>query len=216
MAEAYGYETQTRSGWSTGAKVAAGCGVATFIVLILVCGGVIWAANWLGNKVQAFVDEHEAAGFTIVDAEHLQVTSPIDVPTAYVGQSFIIDADASADLAFLCQSATISSHLQGNIEDFNGQMLTLQSGAEIDGDVSLGLVQVLTIKNGAIVHGNIHASTGQMITIEAGAVVEGTITGTWQTINQSPGAIVGSDTPTTTDQSERDPEAPDAPPDDGG
>jgi cytoskeletal protein CcmA (bactofilin family) len=191
MADTYAYDRANRTGWSTGSKVAVGCGLVTFVLLILVCGGVFWGVNWLKNRVQAFVEKHEAAGFTIVDTDQLHVVSPITTPTAYVGGEFTIDADSSADIAFLCQSARISSHIQGNIEAFNGQMLTLQSGAEIDGDINLGLIQLLEIQSGAIVHGNIHATTGQIITINNGAVVEGTITGTWQSINKQAGAIVG-------------------------
>lgn len=192
MVDQYSMHDTGRSGMSTGAKVAIGCGVITLIVIALICAGGFFGIRFLQSKIEEFQNDWEAKGYTVEAVQTAVLTSEVQGPHAYFGQSISIQNGADDNLAFLCQFVDITGVVQGSIEQFMGQSLTLKTGCLIEGDVHINAAQDVIVQNGATINGQLIVDSAQSVSIEAGASVLGGLRGSWQTLNQSPDAIVGT------------------------
>lgn len=148
---------QQQPGISGGAKVAIGCAAAAFVVVALVCGGIVWVGYLAVDKaeqvvqqvitemekqVEAFATKFEVQGYTRVKGQAINVTTDIDKPTVYTVQVFTLNADSNADLAVMAQAAEINGNIDGDLH-FYGQSLTISPDAVITGDLHIEFAQVV-------------------------------------------------------------------------
>jgi hypothetical protein len=135
----------SRKRLSKGAKIGIGCGVAAGVMIVVVCAGVIVAAIWGFNKVNAFAREFEQKGYVRVQGQVIEVTQPVSTPTVYTCQVVKIKSDVNADVAIMCQVAEVYSTIDGDVEFF-GQSLTIRPEAVITGDLKVRGAQVVDIQ----------------------------------------------------------------------
>ncbi len=152
----------TRRGMSTGAKVGIGCAILGVLLLVLICAGLIFGGYWGVQQIIKFVEDFEQQGYTLVEGQRLNVTTPVTESTVYTGELLTIDADVTGNLAIAVQSATINGRVEGDI-DFVGQELTIGPEAVVTGDVRVRFGQTVTVFG----------------------TVEGEISGMYQTLRQN-------------------------------
>lgn len=154
-------------GMSSGAKTAIGCGLAAFLCMALICGGIGFVTYLAFDKaegvvkqviaemekqVEAFAAPFEAQGFERVTGQVVEVTSDIQKPTVYTVQVFKLEANSEADLAVMAQVAEINGTINGDLHFF-GQTLKIHPDAVITGDLHVQVAQV--VDNRGTVQGNI-------------------------------------------------------------
>src|SRR5690606_16229985 len=148
---------QQPQGLSSGAKTAIGCAAVAFVVMTLICGGIVWvgylAVDKAGEVVQQVIEElekqteafaarFEAEGYQRVTGQVVKVTTDVEKPTVYTVQVFELDADSAADLAVMAQVAEIKGTIDGDLH-FLGQQLTIHPDAVITGDLRVQMAQVV-------------------------------------------------------------------------
>lgn len=158
---------QQPQGLSSGAKTAIGCAAVAFVVMTLICGGIVWVGylavdkagevfqqvvKELEKQTEAFAARFEAEGYERVRGQVVKVTTDVEKPTVYTVQVFELDADSAADLAVMAQVAEIKGTIDGDLH-FLGQTLTIHPDAVITGDLHVQLAQV--IDNRGTVQGEI-------------------------------------------------------------
>jgi hypothetical protein len=151
-ASPFDYSQPPRQGLSKGAKIGIGCGVLT-LILLLICGGLIYFGFQQWRKFEAIVEEYEARGYVRVAGQVIEVTQPVNTPTVYFGQVVNIRADVNADIAVIAQVCEVFSTIDGNL-DFFGQLLTIHPQAVVTGDVHVRGAQTAT--NRGTVHGRMY------------------------------------------------------------
>lgn len=144
-------------GLSPGAKVALGCGALLLTCMLACCGGAAYLGWWGWSKVDAFAQEFVAKGYRRQSGQVLVVPGPVDEPTVYTGQVVRIEGEVNADIAIMSQMAEISGEVDGDI-DFYGQVLHVQPGAVVKGDIRVKGAQVVTIEG--VVDGEITGDYG--------------------------------------------------------
>lgn len=145
MYEPAGFEPLPRKGMSKGAKIGIGCGV-TALLLILVCGGLIWyAVRHFLNEAKAFAADFESRGYVRQSSQTIDVNQPLNQSTVFLAQYVRVNAPVVGNLAFATQTAEINANVDGDI-DFWGQVLTISPNVVVTGDVRVKLAQVVDIK----------------------------------------------------------------------
>jgi len=148
-------------GRSAGANLAIGCAVVALLAMVLVCGGIIvggyWARGVVERELEAFAAPFEAEGFVRQIGQDIRVTSAPNEDMIYVGQNITIAVPVEVNLAILAQTAKISSDVSGDVT-FLGQILTVDAGVTIHGDLEVRGAQLVRMRG----------------------VVTGAVTGSWQ------------------------------------
>ena len=162
----YDFDQQPQ-GMSSGAKTAIGCGLAAFLCMALICGGIIWVGylavekaevvvkqviDEMQKQVESFAAPFEAQGFQRVTGQVMEITSDIQKPTVYTVQVFKLEANSEADLAVMAQVAEIDGTINGDLHFF-GQVLKIHPDAVITGDLHIQVAQA--VENEGTVEGNI-------------------------------------------------------------
>ena len=109
--------------------------------------GTIEGLEDLANAEEILLD-YEEKGYERIEGQIIKETEPIDNKRLYIAQVLEIKSDVSTDIAIFAQSATIRGTINGDL-DFAGQMLNIEKGAVVKGDVNCRLGQVLVI-NGKV------------------------------------------------------------------
>jgi len=162
----YDFDQQPQ-GMSSGAKTAIGCGLAAFLCMALICGGIVWVGylalekaevvvnrviDEMQKQVDSFAAPFEAQGFERVTGQVVEITSDIQKPTVYTVQVFKLEANSEADLAVMAQVAEINGTINGDLHFF-GQVLKIHPDAVITGDLHIQVAQ--SVENEGTVEGNI-------------------------------------------------------------
>jgi hypothetical protein len=153
----YDFDHQQPQGLSAGAKTAIGCGAVAFLLMVVICGGIVWVGYLAVDKAQevvqqviqelekqteAFAVRFEAQGFDRVKGQMVEVTKDVERPTVYTAQVFRLEADSAADLAVMAQVAEINGTINGDLH-FLGQSLTIHPDAVITGNLHVQMAQVV-------------------------------------------------------------------------
>ena len=174
-----------RRGSSTGRKVAVGCGIAALVGLgsSIAVGIILWrfAAPFMPGK---FVEDFEEQGYAIAESQAatIGVNQVIADPTVYFVQSMTFEGRATTDLAIYAQNCSITGTIEGNL-DFLGQVLTIEAGGLVKGDVRVRAAQAITVSG--TIEGSIEGGMIQVVAVEKGGSVGGQITGKIQVITRS-------------------------------
>lgn len=148
----------------TGAKVAIGCGSGCLGMILLVAIAIGVAAFYVKGLIDEYETELQSYGFeTVQSAQVIQVTEPITEPVLLKGQTVIIQADCTTDVAVLAQLCEVHGKIEGNLY-FRGQIITLKSGSEITGNAD---VKAQVLVNSGEVTGEI---TGEFQEVDESAL----------------------------------------------
>ncbi len=126
-----------------------GCGIGCLVALvlfILVVALGVYGVKYGLKKLDEMSSEFEQQGFvkeTNEFGQSIEVTGDVTERKLYVGQMVKIIGDCSDDIAIIAQMAHIHGKVDGTLY-FRGQMLTIEPGAHLQGDLDLKC-QVVTI-----------------------------------------------------------------------
>jgi hypothetical protein len=150
-----------RSGISTLSKFLIGCGVIGLLG-ILACAGVgVWAFRWGMQQVDAVAKEFVDSGYERQMGQAIEVVQSPEKKTVYVCQVLNVRKEVDVDIAVVSQVCEVHADIHGDV-DFFGQVLKVDSGVVIHGDLRVKNAQVVEI------HGE----------------VKGTISGNYMVLNQ--------------------------------
>jgi hypothetical protein len=134
-----------RRGTSCAVWLLIGCGGAGLLGVVL-CGGLaFFGFRWGMDQVNAMSKEFEDQGYQRQMGQVVQVDKSPAQKTVYVAQVVQITKDVDVDIALICQVAEIKADVHGDV-DFMGQILTLDAGRTIDGDLRIKNAQSVEIK----------------------------------------------------------------------
>jgi hypothetical protein len=157
------YEQSTSGqGLSTAAKVGIGCAATLLLMIVLVGVTAYFAWSWYGaesGRLDEFAVEFEQQGYRRMDGRWIGITQPTTGPLIIRTHSLEIAEEVDGDLAVAAEFATIKSTVYGDL-DFYGNVLIIEAGAVITGDVRVRRADVVTV------HGTI----------------QGELTGTWEVL----------------------------------
>ncbi len=125
---------------STGAKVGIGCGSGCLILIIICAIGGFVGWQWVEGKVKEFEAEFAEMGLSPgPSGQVLQVTEVPTEPTFYKAQlvTFNFTEPVTVEIGVIAQQLDIQ---QGNFTEnvyFRGQMVSLQSGADLEKELNV-------------------------------------------------------------------------------
>ncbi len=140
----------TKSG--KGKKIAGGFGCGCLIIVLIIAGLCYWGYRYFTS----FVREYEEQGYTLVEGQLIDSTTPKTGSYVFFGQKATV-GDVNGNVAAMCQQITFEGIITGDVDLF---------------------CQQVTIAETAVVQGNIHANGVQQLTIQG--EVQGEITGSIQ------------------------------------
>lgn len=94
---------------------------------------------------EKIIAKYKDQGYEHVIAQSKTDSETITKDRLYTCQVLDLKADSEANLAILSQAATIRGEVNGDV-DFFGQMLVIEKGAVIHGDLNLGFAQSVEVK----------------------------------------------------------------------
>ena len=165
-----------KRGISTVGALLIGCGVIGLLGVITCAGVGIFAVRWGMGQVNKIADEFVAQGYERQTGQVFEISQSPQKKTVYVCQLLQIRKDVDVDIAVVSQMCEIHADVHGNV-DFFGQVLKVDSGVVIDGD--------LRVKQ------------GQMI--EINGEVKGKITGSYMVLNYKGKTYQSGETPPAAD-----------------
>jgi hypothetical protein len=122
-----------------------GCGGVLFVCM-LICGGALaYGIKWGMDQVNAIAGEYENKGYKRHFGQVVEVGQSPTEKTVYVCQLLTVTDDVEVDIAIVSQVAELKANIHGDV-DFAGQVLKLEKGCTIDGDLRIKNAQAIEIE----------------------------------------------------------------------